>query len=383
MTTARCAVRVAFDARFIDDRYHGVGRYAYHLLDTMARLSPGDTFVTIHDPRRPSTRLSLAPILALPNVVPCPLPVGIYAPHEQPALALALLRGRADVCLVPYFPAPLFAPCPIVTTVHDLIFDLESRYRAGRWVRYYYRPMMWLAARRAARIIVVSESTARDLRAIYGADPRKVVVALEAAAPQFKPVTNPTVLDYVRRRHGLPDRFIMALSVRRPHKNLAALVEAYGRIAARVPHDLVLVGETHGRYEDGVPAAIERLGLRSRIHELGWVPDSDTPALYSLAEIFAMPSLLEGFGLPPLEAMSCGTAVAASNASSLPEVVADCGLLFDPHDVSDIASALERLATEDVLRHDLAARGLARTSEFTWERTASIVLSTLRIVTRS
>jgi glycosyltransferase involved in cell wall biosynthesis len=373
-------VRVAFDARFIDDRYHGVGRYAYHLLDTIARLSPDDTFLAIHDPSCPSSRLPLAPILALPNVVACPLRVGIYAPHEQPALALALLRGRADVCFVPYFPAPLLAPCPVVTTVHDLIFDLEPRYQTGRWVRYYYRPMMWLAARRATRIVVVSESTARDLRTIYGADPRKLVLALEAAAPQFKPVTNPTVLDYVRRRHGLPDRFIMALSVRRPHKNLAALVEAYGKIAGRVPHDLVLVGETHGRYEDGVPAAIVRLGLRERVHELGWVPDSDTPALYSLAEIFAMPSLLEGFGLPPLEAMSCGTAVAASNTSSLPEVVADCGLLFDPRDVSDIADTLQRLATDDSLRRDLAARGLVRSSEFTWERTASVVLGALREV---
>ena len=166
-------------------------------------------------------------------------------------------------------------------------------------------------------------------------------------------MTDAALLAEVRRRHSLPERFIMALSVRRPHKNLATLIEAFGRIAGRIPHDLVLVGETHSRYDDEVPAAIERLGLRSRVHELGWVSDEDTPALYTLAEIFAMPSLLEGFGLPPLEAMSCGTAVAASNTSSLPEVVADSGLLFDPRDPADIARALERLAVDDALRREI------------------------------
>jgi len=375
-------VRVAFDARFIDDRYHGVGRYAYQLLDALARLAPGDTFLAIHDPRRPSTRLPLAPVLSLPNVVAYPLAVGIYAPQEQPALALALMLARADVCFVPYFPAPLFAPCPIVTTVHDLIFDLEPRYQHGRWVRYYYRPMMWLSARRATRIVVVSESTARDLGALYGADPRKVVVALEAAAPQFRTVTDPAVLADVRRRYDLPERFIMALSVRRPHKNLAALIEAFGRIAGRIPQDLVLVGERHGRYDDDVPAAIARLGLGPRVRELGWVSDDDTPALYTLAELFVMPSLLEGFGLPPLEAMSCGTAVAVSNTSSLPEVVADAGSLFDPRDPADIARALEKLALDDALRQGLAARGQARAAEFTWERTAGVVLRALRAAAR-
>ena len=177
-------MRVAFDARFIDDRYHGVGRYAYHLLDALARLAPDDTFVAIHDPRRPSTRLPLAPILgAAERGRVADAGRHLRAPRAAGARARPASASRADVCFVPYFPAPLLAPCPVVTTVHDLIFDLEPRYRAGRWVRYYYRPMMWLAARRAARIVVVSESTARDLRSVYGADPRKLVVALEAAAP--------------------------------------------------------------------------------------------------------------------------------------------------------------------------------------------------------
>ena len=208
------------------------------------------------------------------------------------------------------------------------------------------------------------------------------MVALEAAGPHFRPVTAPEALADVRRRHSLPTRYLLALSVRRPHKHLRALVEAYGLIAARIPQDLVLVGETHGRYDDDVPAAIARLGLRARVHELGWVSDADTPAVYTLADAFVMPSLLEGFGLPPLEAMSCGTPVAASNTSSLPEVVGDAGLLFDPRDLQAMAGTIERIATDEALRRDLSARGLVRAAGFTWTRTATIVLAALRSASR-
>lgn len=370
------SLRIGFDARYIDDRYHGVGRYSYELLDALTSGYPDDHFIAYHNPSRPTTRLDLPTIFARPNVEAVRLPFDIYSPLEQPAIALAACRQRLDALFVPYFPAPLLATVPVVTTVHDCIFDREPRYQTGRWVRHYYRPMMWLAPRKAKRVICVSEATAADLRHYYQVAPEKIAVVPEAAGSVFRPVTDKDTLAAVRQRYRLPERFVLALGVRRPHKNLAGLVEAFARLDAALAEtpgtsagsrvDLVLTGEPHARYDDEVPAAVARLGLAERIHSTGHVPDSDLPALYSLAEAFVLPSLLEGFGLPVLEAMSCGAPVVAANTSSLPEVVGSAGLLADPRDPAELARALARVIGDPALRRELRERGLARASEFSW-----------------
>lgn len=370
-------LRVGFDARYVDDRYHGIGRYAYQVLEALTRLFPDDRFAVYHNPGRPSTRLDLGAILARPNVEPRALPHDIYSPLEQPALALAALRPRLDVFYTPYFSAPLLAPAPVVVTVHDLIFDREPRYRSGRWVRYYYRPMMRLSPRKAAWVVAVSAATAADLRAFYGVPAGKVAVIPEAAGPQFQPVTDEGTLRAVRARYALPERYLLALGVRRPHKNLPALLEAFALARERIPHDLVLVGEAHARYADAVPATIDRLGLGARVRLVGHAPDADLPALYTLADLFVLPSLLEGFGLPALEAMGCGTPVVAARTSSLPEVVGEAGLLADPRDPEALAAAVIAAVTDRERHARLRALGLARAREFSWERTATALRGVL------
>ena len=202
--------------------------------------------------------------------------------------------------------------------------------------------MMRLAPRRAARVVAVSEATARDLEALYRVPRGKVAVVPEAADPRFRPVTDQAILADVRERYHLPERFVLAVGVRRPHKNLSVLLEAFALARDEVPHALVLAGEAHARYHDDVPETAARLGLADRLIELGHVPDADLPALYTLADLYALPSLEEGFGLPALEAMSSGTPVVASNTSSLPEVVGEAGLLADPRDPADFARAIVR-----------------------------------------
>ncbi len=365
------AMRIGFDARFVDDRYHGVGRFAHQTLEALTRLYPADHFVVYHNPGRPSTRLDLASLLARPNVEPRSFPYDIYHPFEQPLLALALARARLDVHYVPYFPAPLLAPVRLVVTVHDLILDHEPRYQTGRWVRYYYRPMMRLLPHRVARIVAVSEATARDLGALYRMPREKVTVVPEAADPRFRPVTDEALLAEVRERYHLPERFVLAVGVRRPHKNLSVLIEAFALARRLVPqHALVLAGEAHARYHDDVPETAARLGLGDRLLELGHVPDADLPALYTLADLYAVPSLEEGFGLPALEAMASGTPVVASNTSSLPEVVDEAGLLADPRDPADFAKAIVQAVTDRDLHDRLRALGLARAAEFSWDETA-------------
>ena len=367
-------MRIGFDARFVDDRYHGVGRFAHQLLEALTRVGPDvgpeDRFVVYTNPRRPSTRLDLAPVLGRANVEARPLPLDIYHPAEQPALALAAARDRLDLFYSPYFPAPLLAPCPVVTTVHDLIFDRVPEYGRGKWVRFYYRPMMRLAARKARRVIAVSAATAADLREIYRVPEHKIAVVPEAAGAQFRPVEDPAELARVRELYQLPARFALAVGVHRPHKNLATLIEAFGLVRDRFPHDLVLVGEAHARYDDPVPAAIDRLGLSDRVRQAGHVADADLPAIYTLADLFVQPSLIEGFGLPVLEAMSCGAPVVASNTSSLPEVVGDAGLLADPRDPASLGAALASVLADADSRERLRAAGLARAAEFSWDRAA-------------
>ena len=370
-------MRIGFDARFVDDRYHGVGRFAHQTLEALTRLYPADRFVVYHNPKRPSTRLDLASLLSRPNVEARPFPYDIYHPLEQPLLALDLARARLDVHYVPYFPAPLLAPVRLVVTVHDLILDHEARYQTGRWVRYYYRPMMRLAPRRVARIVAVSEATARDLQAFYRVPRGKVAVVPEAADPRFRPVTDGAVLAAVRERYHLPERFVVAVGVRRPHKNLSVLIEAFALARDEIPHALVLAGEAHARYHDDVPETAARLGLADRLLELGHVPDADLPALYTLADLYAVPSLEEGFGLPALEAMSSGTPVVASNTSSLPEVVGEAGLLADPRDPADFARAIVRAVGDRDLHARLRALGLARAAEFSWDETARRLRSAL------
>jgi glycosyltransferase involved in cell wall biosynthesis len=370
-------LRIGFDARYIDDRYHGIGRFAFEMLEALTRDFPDDAFVVLHNPSRPSTRLDPRPILARPNVVPASVNWDIYHPLEQPALALAAARLRLDVFYSPYFAAPLFAPCPVVTTVHDLIFDRVPAYGSGKWVRFYYRPMMQLSARRARRVVCVSGATAVDLRALYRVPEAKTTVVTEAAGAQFRPVTDETELLRVRERYGLPARFALAVGVHRPHKNLGALVEAFGLVRERMPQDLVLVGETHARYADDVPSRVARLGLSGRVHPVGHVADEDLPAVYSLAELFVQPSLIEGFGLPVLEAMSCGTPVIASNTSSLPEVVGDAGLLADPSDPAVLGEALVRLGGNANLRSAMRTAGLNRAATFSWDRAAALLRAAL------
>ena len=355
-------MRIGVDDRFVDDRYHGVGRLAHQTLEALTRHHPTDRFVVYQYPRRPSTRLDLASLLAHPSVEARAFPYDIYHPLEQPLLALALPRAGLDVHYVPYFPAPLLAPFRLVVTVHDLILDHEARYQTSRCVRYHYRPVMRLGPRPAARIVAVSEATARYFRGLHSVPLEKVAVVPEAADPRFRPIGDAQALAAVRERYYLPERFILAVGVRRPHKNLSALLEAFALARERIPHTLVLVGESHDQYHDDVPESVARLGLADRLHAAGHVPDEDLAALYCFAMCVAIVSLYKdflykGFGLPALEALACGAPLIVSDRGSLPEVSSGEAIVLNPWDVQSIAPGLKRIVSDNALRADLRQRG--------------------------
>lgn len=369
--------RIAFDARYISDRYHGIGRYAFRLLESLvlqqdkgsAAAGPERTFVVFRG-RGQDSRFDWRALAARPNVEVRDGPWPLYWPHEQVLWPRLLRRSRADLFYSPYFVAPLLAPCPVVITVHDLIFDRYPDYMPWAWSKPYYRLLMGLSTRRAQRVISVSQATAGDLFHYYGTPSQKVAVVLEGVDPGFGPRANLARLRDLRHRYELAQPVILSVGARRPHKNLARLVRAYASLAPDVAHDLLFVGPADSRFSDEARQAAASAGLNGRVRFLDWVPEVDLVALYALADLVVVPSLVEGFGLPALEAMASGTPVLASHASSLPEVVGEAGVLVNPYDERALTGAMRDLLSDEARRRRLAEAGRMRAAGFTWQRAA-------------
>jgi glycosyltransferase involved in cell wall biosynthesis len=298
-------------------------------------------------------------------------------------LPIHLITGPLDLFHSPDFVLPPTGRTPAILTVHDLSFmRLPQFFVAG--FRDYLEGAVLRAVKRATHILADSQCTCRDLMELMAVEPQRVSVLYPGVEPRFEPVQDTEILSQVRSRYGLSQRFILGLSTLQPRKNFEGLIEAFGLLlAARanepefVDLDLVIGGGKGWMYE-GLSSRVERLGLAERIHFIGFVDDDDLPALYSLASAFAFPTWYEGFGLPVLEAMACGTPVIAADNSSLPEVVGDAGLLVDAADPVALSTALIRVLTDRGLEAHLAMAGRRQSRRFTWERAAQQLLDLYR-----
>ncbi len=282
------------------------------------------------------------------------------------------LLGRAEVVHSTTFCAPRFrAPRRrLVVTIHDCTFVTHPEFHLPGNVEHCLRGTR-LAIERADMLIAVSESTRRDLIERMGAPADRIVVTHEAADPRLARVTDATRLEAVRQRYGLPEQFVLSLGAMEPRKNLSRLLEAFAALAPAVRKDVSLVvAGAKGWLNDSVHEQVNKLGLGDSVRFAGYIEEEDLAAVYSLATVFAYPSLWEGFGLPVLEAMACGTPVLTSNLSSLPEVAGDAALLVSPSDVDAIAEGLGRLLEDAALRRELSERGYRRAAHFSWERCA-------------
>ncbi|RLC69773.1 MAG: glycosyltransferase family 1 protein [Chloroflexi bacterium] len=295
-------------------------------------------------------------------------------------LPVELITGPVDVFHSPDFTLPPVWRARAVLTVHDLSFLRVPECFTGALRRYLER-VVPRSVRRADHVIADSHSTKRDLVELLGTPAGKVTVIHSGVEPRFRPIVDRAALGPVRQRYDLPERFIISVGTLQPRKNFATLVEAFARLKSETGNwkpgarslKLVIAGGRGWLYEE-IFARVEALGLQGDVLFPGFVADEDLPALYNLAEAFVLPSLYEGFGLPPLEAMACGTPVVTSNVSSLPEVVGDAGLMVEPADVESLAAAIERVLEDGGLRREMVQRGLARAKEFTWERAARRLL---------
>ena len=300
--------------------------------------------------------------------------VGRRFPNRSAWMQFALPRDLAavqpDVCHFTNSLAPLRAPCPLVITLHDMSLFVHAQLHPLK-SQLFVRPIIPAVARRATAIITVSHHAKREIVAGLQVPPEKVHVIYEAAAPQYRVIDNAAELDRVRRRYELERPFVLYVGTIEPRKNLTRLVRAFAQVKHQCPDlELVLVGQLGWKYTS-LLRAIEDLNLGRAVRRLGYVPGEDLPALYNLARTLAFPSLYEGFGLPVVEAMACGTPVLTSNGSSLAEIAVNASYLIDPLDVDDIARGLLCLATDDDWHARLRSAGLARSAQFSWQRAAA------------
>lgn len=346
----------------------GLGRYAESLALALARQEPG-RFALFHN--RAGRHWELTSLEGLPRQS---VPLG-YKPWRM-AVWLGQLAGLGFDRLLPdaelyHATEHLLMPLrsvPTVLTVHDLIFKLFPQHhkRLNYW---FLNAAMPLFVRRSDAIITISQSTKTDLIQHYGALAEKITVIYEAAAPHFQPAS-PFTVTHVRREYHLPDRFLLTVGTIEPRKNLSRLLEALVRL--RVDDSdlyLVVVGARGWLYENFF-RQIERLGLEDVVHFPGYVLDADLPAIYSAATLLVMASVYEGFGLPVLEAMACGTPVVSSHASSLPEIGGEAARYFAPMNVDDMTAALRRALADEDLRAAMREAGLEQAAKFSWARAA-------------
>jgi len=360
-------VRIAIDARKLRD--FGIGTYIRNLLRHLARLDATTEFVVLCREQDCAFVTELGE-----NFRAVTEPSRPYSLREQFAIPLELRRAGVNTFHAPHYVLPPMTPCRSVVTIHDCIHLRFPQYLPSRLGYAYARSSLWVAAHRSARVLTVSEASKRDILEYFRVPESKVTVIYNAIDERFHEEPPADEVMRVQERYQLTDPFILYAGNIKPHKNLERLIEAFHMVRrGELEHiKLLIIGDEISKYAT-LRRAVHRYKLHKHVRFFGFVPDATLAILYRLARVFVFPSLYEGFGLPPLEAMASGTPVITSNLSSLPEVVGDAAMLIDPYQPDAIAGAMRRVLQDERLRDDMRERGLARVREFSWARSVKQV----------
>lgn len=354
-------MRIAIDARKLHD--FGIGTYIRNLLRQLALLDTDTEYVVLTR----STDLGIASQLG-PNFQARADRSRPYSLAEQVSIPISLRRARADLFHSPHYVLPPLSRGRAIVTIHDCIHLRFPQYLPNRAAYYYARTFMWSAGRQADRILTVSEASKRDIVDMLGVSEDKITVIYNAIEEGFWRPPPEDEVKRIRERFQLDRPFLLYVGNVKPHKNLERLIDAFHRVRqGGTDLTLLIIGDQITRYTT-LRQAVHRHQLHKYVRFLGYVPEQTLSILYRLATAFVFPSLYEGFGLPPLEAMASGTPVVTSNVSSLPEVVGDAAVLVDPYDPDSIAEAIERVVSDTTLRASMVERGYVRAREFSWER---------------
>jgi glycosyltransferase involved in cell wall biosynthesis len=354
-------MRIGYDATSLCRRITGIESYALNLIKALLENDTENQYVLffrrgVH-PELEAYRDRAEMLIGPSSQIVC----------EQLWLPFVRRRRRLDLVHFPAFPPGLLTRGLFVMTVFD-----GTLWRNPGWLswkaRRYMAPLTRLAARRAEKVLTISDFSRSEILKYTEAAPENVVNAGIAISSAFRPERDESRCREVRDRYGLPSAYILSVGSLEPRKNLGVLLEAFARLRREVPgwnRKLVLAGR-RAWGANLIDDAVHALGLKADVVNADYVESRDLPAVYTMADLFVFPSLYEGFGLPPLEAMACGTPVVCSNAASLPEAVGRAAELVDPGDVVALAGAIRRVATDAALRARLRREGLERARLFSW-----------------
>jgi glycosyltransferase involved in cell wall biosynthesis len=358
------AMKIAIDARKWRD--YGIGTYVRNVVRHLAQIDRETTYLLFCNAADESALRDLAE-----NFVPVVDSSAGYGLREHVSLPLKLRSLGAELLHSPHYVRPLLCTIPSVVTIHDCIHLLFPQYLPNRMAFRYARFVMGSAIRNSSIVFTVSEASRADILRFYpSTDPAKVHVVPNAIDAELLVDPGEAERERVRERYQIRGRFVLFAGNVKPHKNLERLIRAFARVRCQEGNEdlrLVLIGDDVSRYAS-LRRTADEAGVRQEVRFFGFVPHETLAALYRMATVFAFPSLYEGFGLPPLEAMACGTPVVTSRISSLPEVVGDGALLVDPYNEDDIAQGIARVLDDEDLRARLVERGLERAASYSWAR---------------
>ncbi len=388
-------MRIAIDYTAAVHQGGGIGRYTKGLVKALmsldrqneytlfvaGQIGTQDTQCTTHDTGyKPD--LDIPSNFRLKSIPVSDRVLNIVWHRLRLPLPVEAFTGKADVFHSPDFVLPLVWRARAIVTVHDLSF-MRTPECAEPSLRAYLNKVVPRSIQRADLILADSHNTKRDIIELLGVDARKIQVVPAGVGERFHPIDDEATLEKVRRRYHLEEPFILSVSTLEPRKNFTGLIEAYAQLIERgsqiqrIPHKLVIAGAKGWLYEE-IFATVERLGLAERVIFPGFVAEEDLPALYNLADLLAFPSLYEGFGLPPLEAMACGTPVVTSNSSSLPEIVGGVGIMVEATDTEGLVEAMRRALQDGELRRSMIEKGLEQAKKFSWRKAAEKLLGAYR-----
>ncbi|MFC2054636.1 glycosyltransferase family 4 protein [Chloroflexota bacterium] len=371
-------MRIGIDATALPPQPGGAGNYIIQLIRSLASLETDSHF----------TVFAYQSGYGLFDVPTSPQLDWFLFPDKSPArrllweqTTLPRLVRRSNVALLHslHYTKPLSLSCASVVTFHDMTFFLYPHLHT-RSKRIFFPTAIRLSARLADALIAVSENTKKDAVRLLGVPGDKITAIPHGVGEEFHPITDTRLLEDIRRKYSLPQDFILNVGVVEPRKNLTLLLKSYQRLHSQgISLPLVIVGGLGWMYED-VFRLVESLGIKEQVHFTGYVSSHDLPIVYNLSRVFVYPSIYEGFGLPPLEAMACGTPVITTAVSSMPEHVGDAGILIPPQDEKALTNALQKLINDSTIQEELSSKGPERASQFTWKRTAQETLKVYQSV---
>lgn len=359
-------MRIGFDARMID--WAGVGTYSYNLVKYLTEVDKENEYILFCDKR------SISQVPSADNFSKRIISESVFSPSHQLFFSITLRKQELDIFHAAHFIVPLFLSCPCVVTIHDLIPLVFPPSMPSKVGRAYYKRVNNKVISKAGMIIAVSESTKKDIVENFGVSEQKIQVIYNGVGEEFDIVKNENLINRAKERNKISSSFLLNVGNPKPHKNWLRLIEAFASLGNVVKdHQLVLVGSPDPRYPE-IRRLIKQLRLEDKVIITGFVKENDMPLLYNAADAFIFPSLYEGFGLPVLEAMACGTPVVCSNTSSLLEVAGDSALMVDPADKASIAEGIKKILSDEKLREGLSEKGLKRKDLFSWTKTAQQTL---------